>query len=121
MNDSSSNSMLSQDQTLIDQQSPEQDDKLVWTSSVSLEKCSPPPQTPPSKPRWKQQSFKSANKGLTTFRDLERTSSLIKPKRLTKSNKITAHDNDTSNSVKDNCVLIRFMDLLTPGPARKIP
>ena len=119
MNNSSSNHSSPQDSTLIEQQSPEQDDKSVWTSLVSLEKCSPPPQTPSSKPRWKQQSFKSPNRGLITFRDLERSSSSIKPKRLTKLTPAYDIDYDISNNVNDSCILIRFMDLLTPGSARK--
>ena len=121
MNNSSSDHSSLQDSTQSEQQPSEQDDKSAWTSLVSLEKCSPPPQTPPSKPRWKQQSYKSPNRGLTTFRDLERSSSAIKPKRLTKFTPAHDIDYDISNNVNDSCILIRFMDLLTPGSARKIP
>ena len=126
MNDSTPNSSLSQDQTLIDQD----DNKSVWTSSVSVEKCNPVIQTPTNKPRWKRRSFKSANKGLITFRDLDRTSSSIKPKKLAKSDQTRDQDYSTTYSdiqhapginTQDNYLLIRFMDLLTPGSARKIP
>ena len=61
---------------------------------------------------------------------MDRTPSLIKPKRLTKSDQTRDQDYSTNNSAiqhasginkQDNYVLIRFMDLLTPGSATKIP
>jgi len=126
MNDSTPNSSLSQDQSPIDQD----DSKSIWTSSVSTEKCDPVIQTPPNKPRWKQRSFKSANKGLLTFRDMDRTASSIKPKKLTKLDLMNDQNHYTYCSgiqhvqepkKQEDYILIRFMDLLTPGLARKIP
>ena len=117
---------MSQDQIPFDQD----DNKSVWTSSVSTEKCDPVIQTPPNKPRWKQRSFKSANKGLLTFRDMDRTPSSTKPKRHTKLDLMDDQDHPINcNGIQhayglkkqEDYILIRLMDLLTPGLARRIP
>jgi hypothetical protein len=125
MNDSTPSSSLSQDQILLDQ-----DDKSAWTSSFSTEKDDLIMQTPPNKPRWKQRSFKSANRGLLTFRDIDRTPSSVKTKRHTKLDLMDDQDYLTNSNgayhtsgmkKQEDHILIRFMDLLTPTLARRIP